>query len=65
MSHRTVCAGMIAVLLVAGSQFAVHVSLESVARVATLESRLFQPELRPSGRFTSTAVAQASTGTIR
>ncbi|HWV53010.1 hypothetical protein [Pseudorhodoplanes sp.] len=56
---------MIAVLVVAGSQFAIHVSLESVARVATLESRLFQPELRPSGRFTSTAVAQASTGTIR
>jgi len=65
MMHRTARAAIIAVLLVAGSQAAVHYALESVAKAATLESRLFQPQLRPSERITSTALAQASSGSIR
>lgn len=65
MTHRTVCAAIIAALLIAGSQFAVHYAIDAVARAGTLESRLFQPELRPSGRLNSTALAQAASGLIR
>jgi hypothetical protein len=57
MTHRIVCAAIIAVSLVAGSQLAVHYALDAVARIAAVESRLFQPELRPSNRLRSTAMA--------
>ncbi len=65
MTYRTACAVIVAVLVVAGSQTAVHYALESVAKAATLESRLFQPELRPSNRLNSIALAQAAGGSIR
>ena len=65
MRLRTVYAAIIAVSLVACSQFAIHYAIEAVARTATLESRLFQPELRPSNRFDATAMAQAASGLIR
>jgi hypothetical protein len=65
MPHRTICAAIIAVTLVAGSQLAVHYALDPVARVAMLESRLFQPELRPSIRLNSAILAQAANGSIR
>ncbi|HWV43516.1 hypothetical protein [Pseudorhodoplanes sp.] len=65
MTHRTICAAAIAVSLVGGSQLAVHFALEAVARGSMLESRLFQPDLRPSDRATSTALAQASFADVR
>jgi hypothetical protein len=65
MTHRTVRAAIIAVLLIAGSHLAVHYAIDAVAKSITLESRLFQPELRPSDRLNSTALAQAASGSIR
>ena len=65
MTHRTACAAIIAVSLVAGSQVAVHYALDSVAMAIRLESGLFQPELRPSNRLNSTALAQAESRLIR
>jgi hypothetical protein len=65
MMHRTVCAAIIAISLVAGSHLAVRYALDAVAKAATLESRLFQPELRPGGRLNARALAQAESGLIR
>lgn len=65
MSHRTVCAAIIAALLIAASQFAVHYAIDAVARAGTLESRLFQPELRPSDRRNAIALAQTAIRSIR
>jgi hypothetical protein len=65
MTLRTVYAAIIAISLVGGSHLAVHYAIEAVARAGTLESRLFQPELRPSNRLGSIAVAQAASGSIR
>lgn len=65
MMHRTVCAAVIAALLIAGSQLAVHYAIDAVARAGTLESRLFQPELRPSDRLNSIVLARAASGLIR
>jgi hypothetical protein len=65
MTLRTVYAAIIAASLVGGSQLAVHYAIDAVARAGTLESRLFQPELRPAGRHNSIALAQAASGSIR
>ncbi|MGD9923192.1 MAG: hypothetical protein AB7V13_17370 [Pseudorhodoplanes sp.] len=65
MSHRTLCAALIAVSLPAGTHVAVHYALDSVARATMLESRLFQPELRPSDRGKSIAWAQIVSAPIR
>ncbi len=65
MMHRTVFAAIIAMLLVAGSHLAVHFAVDAVAKAGMLESKLFQPQLQPSNRFLSTAVAQAASGLIR
>jgi hypothetical protein len=65
MTLRAVYAAIIAVLLVAGSQLAVHHAIDAVAKAGTLESRLFQPELRPSDRLLSIALAQAPSGSMR
>jgi hypothetical protein len=64
MTFRTVYAAIIAVSLVGGSHLAVHYALDAVAKAATLESMLFQPELRPGG-LNSIVLAQAASGPIR
>ncbi|MFZ5690288.1 MAG: hypothetical protein ACOY5F_03440 [Pseudomonadota bacterium] len=65
MTLRTVYAAIIAVSLVGGSHLAVHYAIDAVARAGTLESRLFQPELPPSGRRHAIALAQTARGSIR
>jgi hypothetical protein len=65
MTLRAVYAAIIAVSLVAGSQLAAHYAIDAVARAGMLESRLFQPELRPSDRLHSIALAQAPSGSMR
>jgi hypothetical protein len=65
MTLRTVYAAIIAVSLVGGSHLAAHYAIDAVARVGALESRLFQPELRPNNRFGSFALAQTASGAIR
>jgi hypothetical protein len=65
MTIRTVYVAIIAVSLVAGSQLAVHYAIDAVTKAGTLESKLFQPELRPSNRLNSIALAQASSGPVR
>lgn len=65
MTRRSACAAIIAVSLIAGSQLAIRYAVDAVARSAALESRLFQPELRPGDRLNATAVAQVATGSIR
>ena len=64
MTLRAVYAAIIAVSLVAGSQLGVHYAIDAVARAGTLESKLFQPDLRPSNRLNSIAMAQAPSGSI-
>jgi hypothetical protein len=65
MTHRTICAAIIAVLLIAGTQIALHCAIDAVAKSSAPESRLFQPELRPSDRVNSTALARAMGGLVR
>jgi hypothetical protein len=65
MTRRTLYAAIIAISLVGGSHVAVHCGIDAVARAGTLESRLFQPELRPSDRIKSMALAQSARGFIR
>lgn len=62
--HRTVCAAIIAVSLVVGSHLAVHYAFDAVAKASSLESRLFQPELRPGERRGPVALARAASGSI-
>lgn len=65
MTLRTVYAAIIAVSLIGGSHLAVHYAIDAVARAGTLESKLFQPELRPSDTRNAVALAQTVSGTIR
>jgi len=63
MRRQTFCAGLIALALVAASHLAVHYAIGPVALAASLEGRLFQPEMRPSAR--AIALASASIGSSR
>lgn len=65
MTLRTAGAAILAMGLIGGSQFAVHCAIDAVARSTALESRLFQPEMRPAGPPKPTALAQAAIGSIR
>lgn len=65
MTHRHFFAAIIALLLISGSQLAVHHAIDAVAKSSALEGQLFQPELRPSDRLNSTALAQAASGLVQ
>ena len=65
MRRQTFYAGLIASALAAVSHLAVHYAIGPVALAASLESRLFQPDLRPSGRQNATALAEFAIAAIR